>query len=146
MRPSSHTPAGSAQRPVREHDPDSTPSQGVRVVNNGARSNPRLQVELSRLGGMCEALRRKAVVEPSRPRTAPPSAPPVLSTITEVLELAGGPMRAREIHAAAELLLGRPLLWTSAKGTLAANASGDDPRFRRVRRGVYELAGTPSAP
>ena len=70
----------------------------------------------------------------------------MLSTITEVLELAGGPMRACEIHAAAELLLCKPLLWTSAKGTLAANVSGSDARFRRVRRGVYELARNPSAP
>ncbi len=48
-------------------------------------------------------------------------------------------MRAREIHTTAEQLLGAPLLWTSVKGTLAAYASGCNPRFRRVRRGVYQL-------
>ena len=70
----------------------------------------------------------------------------MLSTVTQVLELAGGPMRACEIHAAAELLLCKPLLWTSVKGTLAANVSGSDARFRRIRRGVYEMARSPSAP
>ena len=112
---------------------------------NGARSNPRLQVELPRLGEILEVLRRKAVVTPRRPRMAPASAPPVVSTLTQVLETAGKPMRACEIHAAAELLLGRPLLWTSVKGTLAANASGRDQRFRRIRRGVYEIAECRSA-
>lgn len=42
----------------------------------------------------------------------------------------------------AELLLGKPLLWTSVKGTLATHASGHDPLFRRIRRGAYTIAGT----
>jgi hypothetical protein len=46
-------------------------------------------------------------------------------------------MRAREIHAAAEQLAGRPLLWTLA--ALAANASGGEPRFQRLRYGVYAI-------
>jgi hypothetical protein len=58
-----------------------------------------------------------------------------------VLELAGRPMQAREIHGAAEQLVGTPLLRTSVKGTLAAYASGRNPRFRRLRRDVYEIAG-----
>jgi hypothetical protein len=55
-----------------------------------------------------------------------------------VLERAGEPMRAQEIHAGAEQLSGNPLLWTSVKVGLAAGASGERPRFRRVRRGVYQ--------
>jgi hypothetical protein len=47
-------------------------------------------------------------------------------------------MRAREIHVAAEKLAGDSLHWSSVKGTLAAYASGSDPRFRRIRRGMYE--------
>ncbi len=48
-------------------------------------------------------------------------------------------MRAREIHTRAEKLSGELLLWTSVKAALAAGASGQRPRFRRVRHGVYEL-------
>jgi len=64
---------------------------------------------------------------------------PVLETVTLVLELAGEPMWAREIHAAAEQLAGKPLLWTSVKAALAAGAAGKSPRFERVRRGYYRI-------
>jgi hypothetical protein len=65
---------------------------------------------------------------------------PVLETVTLVLELAGEPMRAREIHAAACELVGERPLWKSVKAALAANVTGEHPRFRRVSRGVYQLA------
>jgi hypothetical protein len=70
---------------------------------------------------------------------------PVLETVTLVLELAGKPMRVREIHAAAEQLAGEPLLWTSVKAALAADTTGESPHFERVRRGVYETAKNVSA-
>jgi len=57
-----------------------------------------------------------------------------------VLELAGQPMRAREIHEAAYELVGEPLLWTSVKAALSADVASEHPRFRRVRHGVYQLA------
>jgi hypothetical protein len=38
-------------------------------------------------------------------------------------------------------LLGAPLRWRSVKGILSAYTIGGDKRFRRVRRGVYELSG-----
>jgi len=62
-----------------------------------------------------------------------------------VLELAGEPMPAREIHAAAEQLAGEPLLWTSVKAALAAGMASKSPRFRRVCRGVYETAKSVNA-
>ena len=64
---------------------------------------------------------------------------PVLETVTLVLELAGEPMRAREIHAAAEQLADEPLRWTSVKAALAANAEDDEARFDRIRRGCYRI-------
>jgi hypothetical protein len=82
----------------------------------------------------------KAAENPILPRSAPPRLQPVLETLTRELEEAGRPLRACEIHAAAERLLGEPLEWSSVKGTLAGYSGGDVPRFRRVRRGVYELA------
>jgi hypothetical protein len=49
-------------------------------------------------------------------------------------------MRTREIHEAAERLLGEPLLWKSVKGTLSNYSHGPAPRFIRLGRGVYQLA------
>ena len=48
-------------------------------------------------------------------------------------------MRAYEIHAAAERLLGQRLRWPSVRGILSAYTIGGDYRFRRLRRGVYVL-------
>jgi hypothetical protein len=49
-------------------------------------------------------------------------------------------MQAREIHAESQQLTGQPLLWTSVKAALAAGASESQPRFHRVRYGVYKSA------
>ena len=81
-------------------------------------------------------------MNPRAPRPVPAKVSPVLATVTLVLERAGQPMRAREIHAAASELSGEPLLWTSVKGTLAAYAEGSKPRFERVDRGYYRIKGT----
>jgi len=62
----------------------------------------------------------------------------LLETVTLVLERAERPMGAREIHRAAEELLGRSLRWPSVRGTLSAYTIGADRRFRREGRGIYE--------
>jgi hypothetical protein len=51
------------------------------------------------------------------------------------------PMRAKDIHAAVEASLGAPVAWASVKAALAGNVSGASPRFVRVARGRYVLAG-----
>jgi len=107
---------------------------------NGARSNPQAQVELSRLGALHDELLRKALANSREPRPAPAKVSPVLETVTMVLERAEKPMRAREIHAAAEKLAGAPLLWESVRAALSANLTGEHPRFQRVRHGVYQTA------
>jgi hypothetical protein len=58
-----------------------------------------------------------------------------------VLEGAERPMRACEIYAAANELIGEPLCWTSVKGILAAYAQGRESRFERVRRGCHRIRG-----
>ncbi len=75
---------------------------------NGAFSNPFVNEKdlLRRLNELHRRLLDKAARSPREPRQAPPKASPVLETITLVLELAGQPMRAREIHAATEQLAG----------------------------------------
>ena len=122
------------------------PLSGRAVLElNGARSNPRAGVELSRVGALHDELLRRALVNPREPRPAPPKVSPVLETVTLVLKLAEEPMWAREIHAAAEQLAGKPLRRTSVKAALAAGTSGPSQRFRRVHHGVYEFARDVSA-
>jgi hypothetical protein len=64
----------------------------------------------------------------------------VLETVTRVLEQADRPMRACEIHAAAQAISGERLLWTSVKAALAAGVTGPSARFQRVQYGVYRSA------
>jgi hypothetical protein len=110
---------------------------------NEARSNPRVGVELSRVGALHDELLRRALTNPREPRPVPAKVSPVLETVTLVLELAREPMRAREIHAAAEQRAGESLRWTSVKAALSADVTGEHPRFRKVRHGVYQLERDP---
>ena len=86
-----------------------------RMELSGAFSNPRPQLELPRLGEIFEELQGTATVSPRQPRTVPPAQPPVLATVTTVLELAGQPMRTGDIHEAAERLSGQTLRLASEK-------------------------------
>ncbi len=110
------------------------------MEDNGARSNPQARVELARLADLCCRLRREAAQNPRRPRSAPLRVSPVLEMVVLVLERADRPMRAREVHSAAETLAGMPSRWPSVRAALSAGASGDSPRVQRVRYGVYQLA------
>lgn len=123
-------------------EPQVVPSgaRSNRVELNGARSNPRLQVQLSRVSTIHGRLLAAASARPLEPRPAPPRRSPVLETVTLVLQGAGQPMRARDIHAAAEQVAGESLMWTSVKAALSAGTSGQRPRFQRVRYGVYRSA------
>ena len=107
---------------------------------NGACSNPRLQVELPRLGALQARLRGLAAADPKTLRPPPPRIGAVADTITQILEHADQSMRARDIHATAEELLGEPIKWSSVKATLAAHASGPHPRFQRTSYGRYRIA------
>ena len=80
---------------------------------NGALSNPFTSDKESRLAGLAmlrERLLQAAATSPRPPRPAAPRARRVLENVVSVLELSGREMRAREIHAAAEELVGEPLL------------------------------------
>jgi site-specific DNA recombinase len=63
----------------------------------------------------------------------------VLKAVVQVLTDRGEPMRAKEIHAAVEALVGEPVGWSSVKMALASNVSGSSPRFVRIARGRYVL-------
>jgi hypothetical protein len=66
----------------------------------------------------------------------------IIEAIVRVLAGRGEPMHARAIHAAVEELLREPVRWASVKASLAANVSGSTPRFVRLARGRYVLAGS----
>jgi hypothetical protein len=63
----------------------------------------------------------------------------VLDAIVQVLIERGEPMRAKDIHAAVEALVGEPVPPPSVKGALAKNVTGSSARFVRVARGRYIL-------
>jgi len=109
---------------------------------SGALSNPfaRSKSLLKRVFELHATLLRQASETPREPRAAPAkAAAPVLEAVTHVLEGASCAMRTIEIHAAAEELLGRPLLRSSVRGILSSHTLGGDHRFTRLRRGVYQL-------
>jgi hypothetical protein len=64
----------------------------------------------------------------------------VLKAIVKVLADRGEPMRATEIHAAVEALIGEPIGWSSVKQALATHVGGPSPHFVRIARGRYMLA------
>ena len=108
---------------------------------SGALSNPFAKHKslLNRLTELHKTLLKKTKGKPRQPRPVPPRPSPVLETVVRVLTLAQKPMRAREIHDAAETLAGQPLRWSSVKACLAAGASAQSPRFERLSRGMYKL-------
>jgi hypothetical protein len=53
------------------------------------------------------------------------------------LATADRPLRAREIHAAAELHAGEPLSWNTVKDCLFRSARTPDAPIERVRHGLY---------
>jgi hypothetical protein len=79
------------------------------------------------------------------PRTRPSRRLPrrqgsILAMVTNVLENAPAPTRVRDIHTTVEELLGEPVPCSSVKDALSAHSDRGDHRFRRTRRGCYELS------
>lgn len=65
----------------------------------------------------------------------------IVRAVERVLADQGEPMQAKAVHEAVEALLGQTVSWSSIKGALADNVAGPSPRFVRVGRGRYRLAG-----
>jgi hypothetical protein len=107
---------------------------------NGALSNPRAVLELSRLSTVYAGLIANSMTASRSPRPLPPSSPPLLAAVAHVLGVTHGPLPVGEIHRAAEEFAGQPLLRNSVKAALAAGTAGQRPRFRRIRHGVYQSA------
>lgn len=108
----------------------------------GCYSNPEIQgrlrqlsEKLDRLAGSNAALRPSARVDRRLRGGLVPKA------IERVLADSGKPMRARDIHAEVEELLGRSVPASSVKNWLAKNVQGEQPLFVRLDRGRYRLIG-----
>jgi hypothetical protein len=68
-------------------------------------------------------------------------APPRSDAVIRVLATADKPLRAREIHAAAQELAGMPLSWNTVKDCLHKNARRLDSPIERVGHGRYLYPG-----
>jgi hypothetical protein len=109
---------------------------------NGALSNPRVQLELLELAARRDSLLGRLRKAPRRFTAAPAKPCRILQAVTTVLAASDQPVRAREIHQAAESLLGRPIRWASVRAALSAYTIGGDNRFERPSYGAYVLKGS----
>jgi hypothetical protein len=119
---------------------------------NGALSNP-LQTDKGLLRGLAKlhgelskaALRLSQQGDGPESRTLrqiPLRAGAVQNTVIKALANAKRPLRAREIHAAAEQLAGGPLSWNTVKDCLHKNARRPDSPIQRVSHGRYQHRDT----
>lgn len=107
----------------------------------GACSNPRLQDELPRIASLHAGVLRDSSSGLLTPAAQKPRIGGITDAVTTVLRLAAGPMRASDVHRAAEELTGLSIKLTTVKATLATHSSGVRPRFVRVGYGRYEITG-----
>jgi hypothetical protein len=61
----------------------------------------------------------------------------VQEAVIRVLAAADRPLRAREVHEAAEELVGRPVSWNTVKDCLHKHARRPGSPIERVSRGRY---------
>jgi hypothetical protein len=107
----------------------------------GVLSNQHLQVRLRRLVKKLAVIRARGEIQTRRSCRQRPQRPRWgTKAVVAVLDEQGEPMRAKDIHAAVEVLVGGPVAWSSVKQALCSNVSGPLPRFVRVARGRYVLA------
>lgn len=106
----------------------------------GSYSNPEIQARIRHLSEKLERLATSdAAPCPSARRDRKLRAGLVPKAIERVLREACGPMRARDIHAEVEGLLGRSVPASSVKNWLAKEVQGEQPRVVRLDRGRYRL-------
>jgi len=104
------------------------------MEENGARLN-RSRLEGAYLLAGSLAARPEPETQPQsqiRPRAGA-----IQAAVFRVLAAAGRPLRAREIHAAAEELAGTALSWNTVKDCLHKNAGRPDTPVDRVSHGLY---------
>jgi hypothetical protein len=106
----------------------------------GCYSNPEIQVRLRQLSDKLDRLAASdEVPRPSARRDRKLRGGLVPEALECILDDAGGPMRARDIHAEVEELLGISVPASSVKNWLAKQAQGQQSRVVRLGRGRYRL-------
>ncbi len=107
----------------------------------GAYSNPEIQGRLRQLSEKLDRLAAsKAAPRHGGRQDRRLRSGLVPKAIEQVLHEAICPVRARDIHAEVEQLLGRPVPISSVKNWLAKQAQGGEPQVVRLGRGWYWLA------
>jgi hypothetical protein len=106
------------------------------VEENGARLNRRRLSAASRLA--C-ALETKPGSESQCQSQIRPRAGAIQEAVIRAPAQADRPLRARDIHGAAQKLAGTPLSWNTVKDCLHKNARRPDSPIERVGHGCYRL-------
>ncbi|MFN2468010.1 MAG: hypothetical protein ABR521_07790 [Gaiellaceae bacterium] len=105
-----------------------------RTEESGARLNRR---RLSEACLLAHALGARCGPEPQSQSQIQPRAGAIQEAVIRVLAAAERPLRAREIHVAAEKLAGTPLSWNTVKDCLHKHARRPDSPIERVSHGRY---------
>jgi len=84
-------------------------------------------------------LRQLWSAERAEDRRLPRRSGVVREVVFRVLAASDRPLRAREIHAAAEALAGESLSWNTVKDCLFKSARQPDTSIERVNHGCYQL-------
>jgi hypothetical protein len=104
------------------------------MEENGARLN---RQRLSDAYLLARELDTKPELELQSQSRIRPRAGATQEAVIRVLAAAERPLRAREIHAAAEKLAGTPLSWNTVKDCLHKHARRPDSPIGRVSHGRY---------
>ena len=75
-----------------------------------------------------------------------PRAGAIQEAVFRVLAATGEPLRAREVHAAAQELAGTPISWNTVKDCLHKNTRRPDSLIERVSHGRYRHRSAPAMP
>jgi hypothetical protein len=108
---------------------------------SGALSNP-FATDKALLCGLSQrraALTSRAHGQALSPRPPGPRRTDLLRLAADALQLAGRPIALTDIYGSICVVLGRELDRSALKSALSANVLSTKPRFRRIRRGIYEL-------
>jgi hypothetical protein len=104
-------------------------------------SNPEIQTRLRQLSDKLDRLAASNVApRPSARRDRKLRAGLVPNAIERVLADSGEPMRARDVHAEVEDMLGTSVPASSVKDWLAKHVQGQQLQVVRLGRGRYRLA------
>jgi hypothetical protein len=104
------------------------------MEENGALLN---RERLAKAYLLIRSLAGRRVLEPPEQSQIPRRAGTVQAAVMRALAGASSPLRAREIHAAAQIVAQEPLSWNTVKDCLHKNARRPDSPIERVSHGWY---------